>query len=471
MLEKLKEYKNRPVCVFILFLANVCIFIYHNNVFGLRSSWITGINYECVFDYGEFYRIFSAMFSHSGVWHLFMNMMCLWSFGAMVEMKIGSLKMAGIYFLSGLGGSLLSMFGNHMLPESAMIHYSVGASGAIFGLVAADAILWAKEEGKSIFSGILVSFVYVVLSFIGSIRGTGVFSSGRSALDIVFNSGTDVLGHVGGVAAGIAAALLFTRGYWISEKERTACTVLAVFITIVLSVAGGDGKGIMEKLGFENVYLKQVKESSVPGALGITFEDAFESYYSQPSWNIFPYLAGGSIVEIHGIEKKDTSREDELWLAYFPDIARVEPYRLQINGEKQDTEVVARTMLQAVTGCARERSVEIDWDAYWNGKNKYIQMVRTGYPEGVNHVTYGHVLEKYVSSPCWIYFEADVGEKVVQLTGECSMDNRKQSFVLQFLINADGKSFEAYSMSLDGEAQPDTRIEQFLRSIVKNYEG
>lgn len=151
--------------------------------------------------------------------------------------------------------------------------------------------------------------------------------------------------------------------------------------------------------------------------------------------------------------------------------AMVEPYRLQINGEKQDTEVVARTMLQAVTGCARERSVDIDWDVYWNGKNKYIQMVRTGYPEGVNHVTYGHVLEKYVSSPCWIYFEADAGEKVVQLTGECSMDNRKQSIALQFLINADGKSFEVYSMSLDGEAQPDTRIEQFLRSIVKNYEG
>ena len=462
MFEKIKEYDNFPICIFILFLANVFSFIYHNNVFGLEDAWITGVNYECVFHYGEFYRFFSAVFSHRGIGHLFCNMFCLWAFGARVEIRIGSLKTAGIYFLSGLGGSLLSMFGNHML-QPWMPHYSVGASGAIFGLVAAEAVLWTKEQGKHIFYGIFISFVYVAVSLFASLRGSHIFFSGRSALEVVFQSGIDVWGHIGGVIAGIAAALLFTRGYLFPEKERTAYTVLAVFITVLLSVAGGDGKRIMGKIGFENTYLKQAKELLVPGTTEVSFGDAMESYYLQPSWNIFPYKGGGSLVIVQGIEKRDISRKDILLLMYSPMNTRAEIFRLQTNGEVQDDQMVSKMMSLAVTEGAREKGADIDWEAYWSWKDEYVKRVWSGYPEGVTHVNYGKALEKYIASPCWFSFDSQ-GERVVQLTGECSIDGRKREASLQFLFSGDKTSFEPYSMELDGEPQSNVWIRTFLKN-------
>ncbi len=77
---------------------------------------------------GEWYRLFTAMFVHAGWVHLLFNMYALYYLGTFVERIYGPSKMLVVYFTSGLVGNLLSQLFYYSVP-------SVGASGAIFGLV------------------------------------------------------------------------------------------------------------------------------------------------------------------------------------------------------------------------------------------------------------------------------------------------------------------------------------------------
>lgn len=76
---------------------------------------------------GEYYRLITSTFLHADLLHLLFNMYSLWNIGPIVQSQFNLVGFLLIYFLSGLAGSLTSFFFN---PAP-----SVGASGAIFGLV------------------------------------------------------------------------------------------------------------------------------------------------------------------------------------------------------------------------------------------------------------------------------------------------------------------------------------------------
>ena len=78
--------------------------------------------------HGEWYRLITSMFLHFNFEHILMNMLSLFIFGKIVESIVGPLRMLGIYVISGLLGNFISLsFNLHTV--------SVGASGAIFGLI------------------------------------------------------------------------------------------------------------------------------------------------------------------------------------------------------------------------------------------------------------------------------------------------------------------------------------------------
>ena len=79
----------------------------------------------------EYGRILYAMFLHGDIRHLFNNMMLVFFLGAMLEKEVGHIPYAIIYFLSGLGGNLLSLWSKVVTGNMAG---SIGASGAVFGL-------------------------------------------------------------------------------------------------------------------------------------------------------------------------------------------------------------------------------------------------------------------------------------------------------------------------------------------------
>ncbi len=79
----------------------------------------------------EYGRVLWAMFLHSGATHLFSNMLILFFMGAMIEKEVGHICYLLLYFLSGIGGNLLSLL---IKVINSDMSSSVGASGAVFGL-------------------------------------------------------------------------------------------------------------------------------------------------------------------------------------------------------------------------------------------------------------------------------------------------------------------------------------------------
>ncbi len=84
---------------------------------------------------GQWYLLFTSMFAHEAIWHIAFNMMSLWWLGGPLEAALGRTRYLALYIVSGLAGSALT----YMLasPTSG----SLGASGAIFGLFGATAVL------------------------------------------------------------------------------------------------------------------------------------------------------------------------------------------------------------------------------------------------------------------------------------------------------------------------------------------
>ena len=131
---------------------------------------------------GEYWRLLTAGFLHSGFFHLAFNMLSLYILGSMLEPAIGRFRFGLIYAVSLLAGS----FGALLLePDSA----TVGASGAIFGLMGAGVVIM-RNAGISIMES-----------------GLGLWI-GLNLLITFASPGISIGGHLGGLAGGALAGLL-----------------------------------------------------------------------------------------------------------------------------------------------------------------------------------------------------------------------------------------------------------------------
>jgi rhomboid protease GluP len=136
---------------------------------------------------GEVWRLFTAMFVHANIVHIFGNMLFLLIFGLRAEDMFNIREYLLIYFLSGLSGGFLTL----ILGPSGIV--SIGASGAIFGVLGATMIYARRSIGQSIVSAL----IYVFFLFI-------------------INLGPDVnwLAHLGGLGAGLLI------GYALGSSRR-----------------------------------------------------------------------------------------------------------------------------------------------------------------------------------------------------------------------------------------------------------
>ncbi|MDC0772619.1 rhomboid family intramembrane serine protease [Streptomyces sp. HD] len=87
---------------------------------------------------GQWYRLVTSMFTHEAIWHIAFNMLSLWWLGGPLEAALGRARYLALYLCSGLAGSALTYV--IAAPTSA----SLGASGAIFGLFGATAVLMRR---------------------------------------------------------------------------------------------------------------------------------------------------------------------------------------------------------------------------------------------------------------------------------------------------------------------------------------
>ncbi|KAL9677767.1 hypothetical protein QQ045_015603 [Rhodiola kirilowii] len=129
---------------------------------------------------GEPWRLFSCMWLHAGVIHLVVNMLSLMFIGIRLEQEFGFFRLGPLYVLSGFGGSLASaLYANPAIPVSVSGNLvSVGASGALFGLLGAmlSELLtnWTIYANKcaSLFTLIIVIVLNLALTFIPKVDGS-----------------------------------------------------------------------------------------------------------------------------------------------------------------------------------------------------------------------------------------------------------------------------------------------------------
>jgi membrane associated rhomboid family serine protease len=107
----------------------------------------------------EPYQVISHMFMHGNLGHIFFNMFGLFMFGRVLESVLGSKKFFILYFLSGIGAAGLQLMIYYFQQAPAIM---IGASGAIFGVLAAFAMMFPNVELMIIFLPVPIKAKYLV---------------------------------------------------------------------------------------------------------------------------------------------------------------------------------------------------------------------------------------------------------------------------------------------------------------------
>src|SRR5712691_12728314 len=133
---------------------------------------------------GDWWRLLTAAFLHANLLHIGLNMLALVWLGAPVERYIGHLRYLALYVVSGLAGSAGALLAT---PTGI----TVGASGAVFGILGALLIIEYQQTGN--IAGQACTLIVINLAFSFTVNGISVG------------------GHIGGLIGGIAAMLALSR--------------------------------------------------------------------------------------------------------------------------------------------------------------------------------------------------------------------------------------------------------------------
>lgn len=160
---------------------------------------------------GAYWQLVTSVFTHVAIWHIAFNMFALWVLGPQLELAVGRLRFLALYFLSGLAGSALVYWAG---PEYAGTH---GASGAVFGLMAALLIVAIKVRGdvRGIMTWIGINFVITFLV-----------------------AGISWQGHLGGFLGGLAigAVLIYApRGPRRTALQMVGLVAFGVLLVVAIA--------------------------------------------------------------------------------------------------------------------------------------------------------------------------------------------------------------------------------------------
>ena len=156
---------------------------------------------------GEYYRLLTSAFLHGSILHIALNMYALYLFGPPVEAALGRVRFAALYLASALGGSALSYaFANPLVP-------SLGASGAVFGLLGAYLVLNRKlgRDTSGVMALLVINFVFGLIA-----------------------PNIDWRAHLGGLVTGSLCAAVIA---YAPADRRTAIQVGGFVVVAVLVVA------------------------------------------------------------------------------------------------------------------------------------------------------------------------------------------------------------------------------------------
>jgi len=223
---KYANAKQPALVTFTLIAINVAVFVYmgakDSSTIGgglgrngelSQQQFDLGLNKDVLHSTHHWYTLVTSGFIHFGILHILLNMYLLYLLGQILERSLGRTRFALLYFASLLGGSLgVLVVNDHSITG--------GASGAVFGLMAAAAVSMHRQ-------GI-------------NIMQTGV---GRTlALNLVLTfviGGISIGGHIGGVIAGSLCSVAMMAPRWkpVPKWATYAAPIAVGLISVIASVA------------------------------------------------------------------------------------------------------------------------------------------------------------------------------------------------------------------------------------------
>jgi membrane associated rhomboid family serine protease len=154
--------------------------------------------------------LLTSMFMHGSWMHLLGNMLFLWIFGDNVENALGRIRYLAFYLVTGVIASLAHVFSTFAFGDNPFIP-SLGASGAISGVLGGYLLLFPRKQVRVIIMRMLTSVPAIVaigLWFVLQlIQAVGVISAGPRA-----SGGVAFMAHVGGFVAGLVLVKIFAMG-------------------------------------------------------------------------------------------------------------------------------------------------------------------------------------------------------------------------------------------------------------------
>jgi membrane associated rhomboid family serine protease len=158
---------------------------------------------------GALWQLITSQFLHVQLWHIAGNMLALWILGPQLEAALGRTRFLALYLLSGLTGSVAVLW---LSPEGGL---TLGASGAIFGLFGAFAVIAHKVRGDLRSIGALLAINLVITFAVPNISWQG---------------------HLGGLVGGAAIAAILVYSPRARRSQVQALGLLGLFAVLALLV-------------------------------------------------------------------------------------------------------------------------------------------------------------------------------------------------------------------------------------------
>jgi membrane associated rhomboid family serine protease len=218
----MRATSDRPAVTTALIVINVLIFLGTSSQGGFGSAGGSVLSHFALYGPkvadGEWWRLVTAGFLHSGLLHVGFNMYILWFLGNMLEPALGPLRFGALYFASLLTGS----FGSLLVQPNS---YTVGASGAVFGLMGAVFVMQRARGINPMQGGIgPLILLNLVISFLPGLN---------------ISWGGHLGGLIGGAAAGYLMEHLGARSRSVAVPVAICAVIGAIAVAAALAVAPG----------------------------------------------------------------------------------------------------------------------------------------------------------------------------------------------------------------------------------------
>ncbi len=196
------DFRALPPAIKMLMIANIV---------GFAASWLVGPELHRMFGlvpeavvFRRFvWQPFTYLFLHGNFWHLLFNLFALWMFGMPVEAQWGEKEFLKYYFLCGIGAAIAHLA---LAPHSGVP--VIGASGAVYGLLVAFAMLYPDAVVYLYF------FIPIKAAHMAILFGLIEFFSGATGA----TPGVARFAHLGGMLTGY----LYIRWWWVAKLKMAA---------------------------------------------------------------------------------------------------------------------------------------------------------------------------------------------------------------------------------------------------------